>query len=65
MITYDQNVDDYDDDDDCDDDNDVRGQMMIMTDECQLCDMTLSTITLMTIERSSVRLEVAQDMHSM
>ena len=57
MITYDQNVDDYDDDE-------YRYIMMMMSDACQLCDMTLSTIMLMTIERSSVRLEVTQDMHS-
>ena len=58
MITYDQNVDDYDDE--------YRNMMMMlmMSDECQFCDMTLSTIMLMTIERSSVRLEVAQDMDS-
>ena len=40
MITYDQNVDDYDDDDE------YRSiiMMMMMSDECQLSDMTLSMI---------------------
>ena len=73
MITYDQNVDDYNDDDEYHnvnyDDNDDEYRdiiiMMIMSDDCQLCDMTLSTIMLMTIERSSVRLEVTQVMHSL